>query len=39
MHGKEENMYQILVGKPGGNSHLEDLGVDERTILECILRK
>jgi len=28
------NAYKILVGKPEGKNHLEDLGVDGRMILE-----
>jgi hypothetical protein len=35
--GKARNAY-ILVGKPGAN-YLEDLGVDEKIILEWILGK
>jgi hypothetical protein len=31
------NSYEILVGKPEGKNHSEDLGVDGRIILECIL--
>jgi hypothetical protein len=29
----------ILVGKPEGNKHSEDVGVDGRVILEEILEK
>jgi hypothetical protein len=29
----------MLVGKPEGNNHLEDLGVDRRTLLEWVLEK
>jgi hypothetical protein len=31
--------YKMLDGKPEGKNHLEDLGVDGRIILECILGK
>jgi hypothetical protein len=37
--GEVTNAYSVLVGKPEGKNHLEDLGVDGRIILECILRK
>jgi hypothetical protein len=33
------NAYNMLVGKPEGSDHSENLGVDEEVILECILRK
>jgi hypothetical protein len=32
-------MREILVGKPGGKSQLEDSGVDGRIILRWIFRK
>jgi hypothetical protein len=28
------NAYKILVGKPGGKRPLEDIGVDEKIILD-----
>jgi len=31
------NGYNVLVGEPKPRDHLEDLGVDERIILELIL--
>ena len=31
--------YRVLVGKPEGRNHLEDLGIDGRTILKWILEK
>jgi len=34
-----KNAYKILVGKPEGINHSEDLGVFGRIILECILGK
>jgi hypothetical protein len=30
------NAYSILVGKPEGKGHSDDLGVDGRVILELI---
>jgi hypothetical protein len=38
MHGEMRNMCKILVGKPEGRNHLEDLGVDGRIILKWILK-
>jgi hypothetical protein len=35
--GQTRNMYIILIRKPEGRDHLEDLGVDGKIILECIL--
>jgi hypothetical protein len=35
----EINPYTILIGKPEGKSHSEDLGVDGRGILKWILGK
>ena len=29
----------VLVGKPGGRNHLEDLGIDGRIVLKCIFKK
>jgi hypothetical protein len=37
--GDMRNSYNILVGKPAGKVHLEDLGIYERIILECIIEK
>jgi hypothetical protein len=33
------DVYRVLVGKPEGKNHLEDLGVDGRIILRRIFRK
>jgi hypothetical protein len=33
------NAYKILVGKPEGKTHSEEVGVDVRIILEWNLRK
>jgi hypothetical protein len=33
------NAYKILVGKPEGKDHSEDLGVDGNINLNCILGK
>jgi hypothetical protein len=35
--GQMRNAYKILVGKPEGKYHAEDLRVDRRIILEWIL--
>jgi len=37
--GKMRNAHKIIVRKPEGKEHLEDLGVDVRIILEWILGK
>jgi hypothetical protein len=36
---ESRNAYVILVGRREGKSHMEDVGVDGRIILECILKK
>jgi len=33
------NKYNILVRKPEGRDHSEDLDIDGKMILKCILRK
>jgi hypothetical protein len=35
--GEMRNAYRILVGKPKGKSHVEDLGIDGKIILERML--
>jgi hypothetical protein len=37
--GEMRNAYNILVGKLEGKSYLEDVDVDGKIILECILGK
>jgi hypothetical protein len=37
--GEVINAYNILIGKPEGKNHLEDLGVDGKIILEYIVGK
>jgi hypothetical protein len=37
--GEKRGEYRVLVGKPKGNNHLEDPGVDGRIILRWIFRK
>jgi hypothetical protein len=37
--GEMRNWYKILVGKPAGKDHSEDLSVDGRIILELIFGK
>jgi len=32
-HGERRSVYGVLVGKPGGNNHLDDPGVDVSIIL------
>jgi hypothetical protein len=39
MHGREQKCVWDLVGKPDAKDHLEDLGIDGRTILQWVLRK
>ena len=39
MHGKMRNRFRHLVGKYDVKGHLEDLEIDGRIILKCILRK
>jgi hypothetical protein len=34
-----KNPYRILVGKPEGKNHLQDLGVDGKMILKWILQE
>jgi len=36
---ESRGVYRVLGGKPEGKDHLEDPGVDGRTVLRCILRK
>jgi hypothetical protein len=31
--------YSVLVGRPNGNNHLEDLGIDLKIILKWIVNK
>jgi hypothetical protein len=37
--GDRRNAYRVLVGRPAGRKHLEDLGVDGSIMLKCILNK
>ena len=37
--GERRGAYRVLVGKPKGRDHLEDPGVDGRTILRWIFMK
>jgi hypothetical protein len=34
MHGQKGNACKILVGKPEGRNHMEDLGIDGWIILK-----
>jgi uncharacterized protein (UPF0128 family) len=38
-NGERRDAYMVLVGKPEGKSHLEDLRIDGRIILKCIYKK
>jgi hypothetical protein len=31
--------YKVLVGRPDGKSHLEDLGIDGKIVLKRIFKK
>jgi hypothetical protein len=33
------NAYRVLVGKPAGKRHLEDLRMEERIVLEQTIKK
>jgi hypothetical protein len=37
--GERRNAYMVLVGKPEGKRHLEDLSMDDRILSEQILKK
>ena len=37
--GERRGVYRVLVGKPEGKNHLENLGVDVRIILRWNYRK
>jgi hypothetical protein len=37
--GETRNAYKVLVRKQKGRDHVEELGVDGRIILKCILGK
>jgi hypothetical protein len=37
--GEMRNAFRILIGKPGGKNHSEDLGVDSGIILKWIFGK
>ena len=34
MHGRENNVYRVLVGKPWERAHLEGLGEEGRIVLK-----
>jgi len=36
---EKRGVYRVLVGKPGGKRHLEDLGIDRRIVLKLIFKK
>jgi hypothetical protein len=38
-HGKKKNVYSVLVGENlrSERDHLEDLGLDSRILLKCLL--
>jgi hypothetical protein len=37
--GRTGNVYKVLVGKPEGRDHSEDLSLDVTLIIECVLEK
>jgi hypothetical protein len=36
--GERRGAYRVLVGRPEGKNHLEDLDIDGRIILKCMFR-
>ena len=36
---EKRGVYRVLVGKPDGKRHLEDLGIDRKIILKLILEE
>jgi len=36
--GQKSNIYRVWVRKCGGSYHLENVSLEERIILKCILR-
>jgi hypothetical protein len=37
-HGEIKKAYIIFVREPEGKDYLGDIGIDEKTILKCILK-
>jgi hypothetical protein len=37
--GERRGTCRVLVGKPEGKNHLEDLGIDGRIILKCTFKE
>jgi hypothetical protein len=37
--GDRRGAYSVLVEKPEGKNHLEDLSIERRIILKCIFQK
>jgi hypothetical protein len=37
--GDRRGVYRVLVGKPEGRNHWQDLGIDEKIVLKWILKK
>jgi len=37
--GERRDAYRVFVGKPEGESHLKDLGMDGRSILKWICKQ
>jgi hypothetical protein len=36
--GERRGAYSVLVGRPEGKNHLEDIDIDRRIILKCMFR-
>jgi hypothetical protein len=37
--GEKGDAYRVLMGKPEGRYHLEDIDIDGKAIIKCIIKK